>query len=264
MRHAATDTHATATATATTMPTASTSCCHVHASARRIGLVAGIAIAALAAGGCGPSRTTPDVSLRAAPKTMEPTATIRIAVEAERMSPDSAGTAVGSFAVALVPLVSAVSPSFGADGLAAGAVVGAITDEVKQTKAAKVVTAGDADYTLEGSAESRHQMRHHMFALGCGYYLALLPVAFGVPNKSYATEAEADLVLRRRDGQKLWSRSYDRSQAWWTGPYVDGNAYNQPLNVIALNRDVNAREVGMLVARDVAAAIERDQAAAKP
>ncbi len=249
----ATDQHTTATDT--TMPTASRPYGH---RARRIGLVAAVAVAALAAGGCGPSRTTPDMTLRATPATTEPTATLAINIKPEAPSADSGGRFVGSFTMSILPLLSAVSPSVGGDGFAAPNAAGAISSEIKRTKVAKVVgSSGDADYILTGETESRSQIRMHFLGMGAiAYGLALIPPALNFPHKSQMAECEADIVLKRRDGTTLFDRSYDRSLSWWIGPWHGHHPEEEPT---LLANSVCAPEIGMVVARDVAAAIERDQ-----
>lgn len=214
-------------------------------------------IAALVLTGCGP-RQAPDASLRMTPVSTPPVATVHVDIKAKPMSPDSGGRAATSFVLAIVPVVSAISPSFGADNLEAGSVGYAVAQELQATKTVTIVPAGQADYIVTGSAESRTQQRLHMCGLGIAWAAALLPAGLGVPYKTYTVEAEADIrVVRRRDGGEILDTSVS-SDTWWTR-----NGYNaDPVdwNLSAINRSVCVPEVGMTAAKRIALAIQSDMA----
>lgn len=231
-----------------------------HHGRAKFALVGLMAAAGLVLGGCGPSRTTPDMTLRIEPAKAEPTATIHVDLRPESMSPDSGGRFVGSAVMMALPLTSAVAPTIGGDNLAAPAVVSAVSEEIAATKVAKLVGVSGADYVLTGSAESRDETRMHFVGLGAICYgLALIPPALGVPHRSYAMDSEAEVTLRRKDGQILLNKSYARGQSWWTNPYMVGRAENADLYRYGLNKSVCAREVAMQVAADVARAITKDR-----
>jgi hypothetical protein len=220
-----------------------------------------LAIAAASLAGCGP-RVQPDQSLRPVPAKTEPTATIKIEIQPQRLATDT------SFALpmtmALLPVASAFTPGVGGDGIASAAVVNAIRDEVQATKAAKVVSSGSADYVLTGQTKSDDSLKYHNCGLGIVFYVGILPYFCGAPNKSYSMESAAEITLVRADGTTLLRRDYERSQ-WWTGSkYSADDPANQPVSRYPLNAQVCGREVAFLVASDVAAAIAADQAAAKP
>lgn len=216
-------------------------------------------IAALALGGCGP-RQAPDASLRLAPASTPPIATVAVVIKPEKVSADSAGKAIVSFPMMILPVVSALTPSMGCDNAEAGSIRDAVEHELLATKVVSIASPEKADYLIDGEAESRWQTRMHYSGFGAVVWaVGILPAMLGAPHTTRSAEAEADIVVRRRvDGAKILSTSVSSDTSWSRGMWSGFEAADgYPGGVV---RSVCVPEVGMTAAKRIALAIQADLA----
>lgn len=217
-------------------------------------------IAALALTGCGP-RMQADASLRMAPVSTPPIASVSVDVRPDAMSPDGGGTAVVAFTLGIFPVLSALAPGMGGSNLEAGGIGGAIVRELKTTHVVSIAAPDKADYLVSGESQTRWQMRRHMSGFGLVWAVGILPAVLGLPHTTWSSEAEADLVVRRRrDGAKIASVDVSRDNTWYRGMYGGAEAAVAESNVSGLTSNVVVQEVAMSAARKIALAIQADMA----
>lgn len=219
------------------------------------------AVAALLAVGCTP-RSEPDMSARRAP-VAAPVAKATLAVTFDgngspTANPDGPGKGVAVTVLAVLPLVSAINPSYGVDNSGLNGAESTLKAELVRTGVATIVPANEkGGYAIKVDVTGRSQSRCHSTGFGIAYYLALLPALFNVPRWTLTSEADMAVSVDSPVGKRILDRSFDRSLVWRRGAWD----YDARVDVPAMqsnNENVVVPELSAEVAAAVAEAIAAD------
>jgi len=176
-------------------------------------------IAAVGITGCGQRAQRTDLAIAPLPAPVAQVVALDIRPSVAAKTTEPVRTVVG-IALAIPPLISAVTPSFGlTDSDGAAALRDSLMHEIRRSHAFATVVSADAmptgttpDVTITATVELRDAIRIHHGGLGAFWYS---PVAvFGWPHSTSSISLESDVEVRRGD-KILWKNEVAADDAWW-------------------------------------------------